>query len=96
MAGFDPNLSHTGLDRSTNIEEFLQNAFTSAGDVVVSGGVSPGAFGTGLSGNHIWQGSGAPASASGAIGDYYFRTDGSSSTTHCYFKSASTTWTGIS
>lgn len=43
----------------------------------------------------IYAGSGVPSNSNGSNGDYYFRSDGSSSTTHVYFKTAGS-WTGIS
>jgi hypothetical protein len=42
----------------------------------------------------LFAGSGAPNNANGQNGDYYFRSDGSSSTTHIYFRTGGS-WTGI-
>lgn len=42
----------------------------------------------------VYAGTGAPSNANGANGDYYLRSDGSSATTHIYFKTGSA-WTGI-
>jgi hypothetical protein len=66
------------------------------GYLVVANGVNAGNFGAAINTtNFLWgPASGAPSSGSGANGDYYFRSDGSSSTTHLYFK-ASGSWSGI-
>jgi len=66
---------------------------TSSGQAVFENGVSPGNFGTAVSGNRLWQGSGVPSNSSGSNGDAYLRTDGSTGT-HLYFKSSGT-WAGI-
>jgi hypothetical protein len=66
------------------------------GYLVVANGMNAGAFGAAINTtNFLWgPASGAPASGNGANGDYYLRSDGSSATTHIYFK-ASGAWTGI-
>ncbi len=55
-------------------------------------GMSPGSFGQSGT-NRIWQGAGVPSDSNGGNGDFYFRTDGSTST-HLYVKTVGS-WTGI-
>ena len=45
-------------------------------------------------GGHLLSGKGAPSNAQGVNGDAYLRTDGTTSTTHLYYK-ASGSWSGI-
>ena len=72
---------------------YYNGSVTKIPSLVSSNGVSPGSFGTAIA-NNFWLGTGVPANGNGSNGDYYLRTDGSSATTHMYFRSGGT-WTGI-
>lgn len=79
------------------IPDYVTGALTiqgtvSGGSVSSTGGHQLG-NGT-VVGPALYGGTGVPAAGLGVNGDYYFRADGSSATTHIYFKSAGA-WAGI-
>jgi hypothetical protein len=86
-------------------QSLLPGGTPPAGIVGVSGGTFTGNVASNSSlqpgngttpGPHIWGGSGAPATALGAIGDYYFRSDTpSTANQRLYVKTGASTWTGI-